>query len=143
MASRRTGRRRGRGALAVVLLLVLAALFLYDQQNRIQTETLEAPSARLPAAFDGFRVVQISDLHGKVFGPENQTLVDKVAALSPDLIAITGDLVDAPLQLEGVPALARALSAIAPTYYVTGNHEWAIRAVSYTHLRAIVSRPYL
>ena len=127
MASRRTGRRRARGALAVVLLLVLAALFLYDQQNRIQTETLEAPSARLPAAFDGFRVVQISDLHGKVFGPENRTLVDKVAALSPDLIAITGDLVDAPLQLEGVPALARALSAIAPTYYVTGNHEWAIR----------------
>ena len=111
MASKRT--RRGRRILLAVLLLSLAgALFLYDQQNRIQPETVEACSPRLPAAFDGFRVVQISDLHGKMFGADNERLLNAVAGLEPDLIAITGD---------------RALSGIAPTYYVTGNHEWAIR----------------
>ena len=120
-------RRRGRGLILLLVLAAACALFLYDQQNRIQTETLEAPSARLPAAFDGFRVVQISDLHGKEFGKDNETLAERVAALEPDLIAITGDLVDDPDQLPLVPVLARALSAIAPTYYVTGNHEWAIR----------------
>ena len=120
-------RRRGRGLLLLLVLAVVCALFLYDQQNRIQTETLEAPSDRLPAAFDGFRVVQISDLHGKEFGEDNKTLVERVAALEPDLIAITGDLVDDPEQLSLIPPLGRALAAIAPTYYVTGNHEWAIQ----------------
>ena len=126
MASKRT--RRGRRILLVALLLFLAgALFLYDQQNRIQPETVDACSPRLPAAFDGFRVVQISDLHGKMFGADNERLLKAVAGLEPDLIAITGDLVDDPAQLSMIPALARALSGIAPTYYVTGNHEWAIR----------------
>lgn len=130
MANRSARRRRRRGPriLPVLLILILAgAWFLYDQQNRIQTETLEVPSPRLPAAFDGFRVVQISDLHGKAFGADSQRLLAEVAALEPDLIAITGDLVDDPAQLPMIPALARALAAIAPTYYVTGNHEWAIR----------------
>ena len=98
MASKRT--RRGRRILLAVLLLSLAgALFLYDQQNRIQPETVEACSPRLPAAFDGFRVVQISDLHGKMFGADNERLLNAVAGLEPDLIAITGDLVDDPAQL--------------------------------------------
>lgn len=111
MASKRT--RRGRRILLVALLLFLAgALFLYDQQNRIQPETVDACSPRLPAAFDGFRVVQISDLHGKMFGADNERLLKAVAGLEPDLIAITGDLVDDPAQLSMIPALARALSGI-------------------------------
>lgn len=130
MASRnggKTARRRGGRLLALLAAVLALALFLWDQQNRLQPETLEVPSARLPAAFDGLRVVQISDLHGKEFGPDNQVLLEAVAALEPDLIAVTGDLVDHPRQLGKLPALARALAAIAPTYYVTGNHEWAIR----------------
>ena len=49
------------------------------------------------------------------------------AEQEPDIIAITGDLIDQALQLEDIPALARGLADIAPTYYVTGNHEWGIR----------------
>lgn len=113
--------------LFLALLLVAGAWFLYDGQNRIQTEEIIVSAPRLPAAFDGLRIVQVSDLHGKEFGPENETLLGAVAALRPDLIAITGDVVDAPEQLEMLPALGARLSAIAPTYYVTGNHEWAIR----------------
>lgn len=127
MASRRVRKRRTRrGWLAALVLLALVCLFLYDQQNRIQPEELTAASDHLPGSFSGFRVVQISDLHGKVFGEENQTLLEEVAALEPDIIAITGDLVDAVDQLDALPALARGFSNIAPTYYVTGNHEWAI-----------------
>ena len=48
----------------------------------------------------------------------------------PDLIVITGDLIDQESQYDALPALMDRLTAIAPTYYVTGNHEWAVRKVN-------------
>lgn len=121
-------KRRGIRTLLILLILVLTGIwFFYDQQNRIQIETLTVPSPRLPEAFDGFRVVQVSDLHGKEFGAGNKTLLEQVAGLEPDLIAITGDLIDDSAQFAMLETVARGLAAIAPTYYVTGNHEWAIR----------------
>lgn len=114
-----------------VLIAVLAAgvLFFWWQQEGIVTEVYHISSERLPAAFDGLRIAVVSDVHGKQFGEENEKLLEKVAALEPDLIAVTGDLIDREEQLSMVPALARGLSHIAPTYYVTGNHEWAVRRV--------------
>ena len=116
-----------RAVLLLLALLVIGGALLYGGQNHIETEELTFSSPRLPAAFDGLRVVQVSDLHGKEFGPENEKLLKAVAALRPDLIAITGDVIDHPNQMNMLAPLARGLTAIAPTYYVTGNHEWAIR----------------
>ena len=129
MATRKSRPRR-RGPLillAAVLVLVAGGLVFYDQQTRIQTETLTVASDRLPAGFDGYRIVQISDLHGREFGEDNKILLEKTAALEPDLIAITGDVIDDPDQMGILEPLARGLTAIAPTFYVTGNHEWAIK----------------
>ena len=59
MASRnggKTARRRGGRLLALLAAVLALALFLWDQQNRLQPETLEVPSARLPAAFDGLQI---------------------------------------------------------------------------------------
>ena len=123
----RPGRRGLRLLLALALVLLAGGLFFYDQQNRIQTETITAASDCLPAGFDGYRIVQISDLHGKEFGEDNHILLEKTAELEPDLIAITGDVIDDPDQMGILEPLARGLAAIAPTFYVTGNHEWAIR----------------
>lgn len=123
----RPGRRGLRLLLVLALVLLAGGLFFYDQQNRIQTETITAASDRLPAGFDGYRIVQISDLHGKEFGEDNHILLEKTAELEPDLIAITGDVIDDPDQMGILESLARGLAAIAPTFYVTGNHEWAIR----------------
>lgn len=121
-------RKHTRRVITILLVLLVAGcIFLYDQQNRIQTEVLSYASPRLPTAFDGFRVVQVSDLHGKEFGDGNETLLKKVAELEPDLIAITGDIVDNVSQFSMITSVAEGLVAIAPTYYVTGNHEWAIK----------------
>lgn len=128
--TRRPRRRRWPRRLTVSLLvLVLLVLFFRWQQEGIRTQTVEVEAAALPAAFDGLRIVHLSDLHGKEFGEGNEKLLEKVAALEPDLIAITGDLIDRESQLEMIPVLAEGLAAIAPTYYVTGNHEWAVRRV--------------
>lgn len=128
--ARRRPRRWGRRAVLLLLLLAALVLFFLWQQNGLKTQTVDVTSPELPAAFDGLRIVHLSDIHGKEFGTDNETLLEKVAALKPDLIAITGDLIDQESQFEMLPALAEGLAAIAPTYYVTGNHEWAVKRVS-------------
>ncbi len=118
-----------RALLTVVLVAAALVLWFFWQQNGLKVQTVNVTSARLPAAFDGLRIVHLSDNHGKEFGEDNERLLNKVAQLQPDLIVLTGDLIDQKSQLETVPALAKGLCAIAPTYYITGNHEWSLRIV--------------
>ena len=90
--------------------------------------TLSFPICR---RFDGCRIVVLSDLHGASFGAHNADLLAAVAAEQPEYIFFLGDLEDKYRgPADGYPAeTARGLSAIAPTYYVTGNHEWAVGGV--------------
>jgi hypothetical protein len=82
---------------------------------------------RLPRALDGFTIAQITDVHvgptvGRRFVAD---FVARVNELAPDLVAITGDLVDGPASIfrRGVEPLADLRSRHG-TYYVTGNHEY-------------------
>ena len=81
----------------------------------------------MPAAFDGLRIAQLSDLHCKEFGADNTRLYAAVERAAPDLIFLTGDLVDeyAEEPVSYARTVGAALSALAPAYFVTGNHEWA------------------
>ena len=83
---------------------------------RYELETdLEAP----------IRIVQLTDLHGHVFGTENDLLIAMVAEEQPDLILMTGDMVDRDAENADVAcALVRALTEVAPVYYGYGNHEY-------------------
>ena len=114
-----------RWMVALLVVLVAGWFFLQWQLWGIQVTVTQVPVSGLPGEFEGLRIVQISDLHGHEYGPDSQDLLELVAQQEPDLIAVTGDLIDQEGQLAMVPALARGLAAIAPTYYVTGNHEWA------------------
>ena len=116
---------RRHGLLSAVVAALLLTGWLIWQQESIVTETCTVTDPRLPAAFEGFRIVHLSDLHGKEFGPGNPRLLAKVAELQPDLIALTGDFIDRAEQVQMLPALLDGLTAIAPTYFVTGNHDWA------------------
>jgi len=88
---------------------------------------VEIPLARWPRALDGFRIVQLSDLH---IGPLldrrfAQSLAERVGALAPDLVVVTGDLVDGSVRRLGdeVAPLA-ALRAPHGVFFVTGNHDF-------------------
>lgn len=128
----RTERRRRRffRPLLLLLLLCAAALWFHWQCWGLQTTRAQMPVAGLPAGFEGCRIVHLSDLHGHEYGAGSESLLARVREAEPELIFLTGDLIDRAEQLTMVPALARGLAAIAPTYYVTGNHEWAVGEVS-------------
>ncbi len=108
---------------AFVYLKFLYYLF-YWENNWIQTTRYELASRRLPAAFDGFVLTQVSDLHGKSFGRDSSKLLERVARERPNLVLITGDIVDEwSYDLEFVARFVAQIGEIAPVLYVTGNHE--------------------
>ena len=126
MKSKR-GRRRVLPRLIVLLAVLAAGWFWFQWQCwGVQTTVTQVELPGLPADFDGLRIAHLSDLHGHEYGEGNSELLEMVAAQEPDIIVITGDLIDRMGQITMVPALAKGLSAIAPTYYVTGNHEWSV-----------------
>lgn len=111
-------------------LAVYLCVDFYLSNHILQLSRLNIALDRLPPGFDGFKVVHLSDWHAAAFGPDNLDLIEMVRQEQPDIIALTGDFVEKAEDLPGMEILCRALAGIAPTYYVTGNHEWGGRIVS-------------
>lgn len=124
-------KRRARRLALLALSVAALAGFLYWDNTALQATRFDPVFTDLPSGFDGCRIVVLSDLHGAEFGRDNADLFAAVAAEDPSYIFFLGDLEDKYRGPEdGYPAeIAQGLSAIAPTYYVTGNHEWAIGGV--------------
>ena len=118
--------RRRKTAALLVLTALLAAGFLLWGNCSLQTTETALVSPALPPAFDGLRIVELADLHGRVFGRGSRRLLAAVRRAEPDLICIDGDLFDEHTDLAMLPPLLRGLCAIAPVYYVTGIHEWRV-----------------
>lgn len=109
----------------VLLSLPLIGTFLHYQNNSVTTSAYTVTTDRLPASFDGFEILQLSDLHNHSFGKQQEHLMQKINKTTPDIIVLTGDLVDA-RRFDDKPTLMliQELVKVAPVYYVTGNHEW-------------------
>lgn len=116
-----------RRLLALLALFALAAGFVYWQNFTLQVETVELLFESLPPQFDGLRVAELSDLHGRSFGKNNVRLLRTLQKARPDMICICGDLFDEKTDLTMLEPLLTGLTDIAPVYYVTGNHEWQVK----------------
>ena len=113
------------------LLVVLIAFVIIGFDQRLETTVYDYTSTKIPEEFEGFRIVQISDFHLKQFGKEEQPLISAIEACAPDIIVMTGDIVDG--EHEDLTPLAQLLEGIhdlAPIYYVSGNHDLASDAVA-------------
>jgi predicted MPP superfamily phosphohydrolase len=121
------GTARARAFAAVAVAAVGAGFGLYAGLRRPAVRRTELRLARWPAGLDGFRIVQISDLHigpllGQRFGAD---VAARVNALAPDLVAVTGDLVDGTVAtLADEVAPLAALRARHGVFFVTGNHDY-------------------
>lgn len=118
---------------AVVLLLLI--LWIAWGNTALKLTVYKVPSDDLPEDFDGYRIAQISDLHNTEIGDHNRRLLTMLQDAQPDLIAITGDLIDSRrTDLDVALAFAEKAAEIAPCCYVPGNHE--SRIDSYDTLKA-------
>ncbi|HZX20985.1 MAG TPA: metallophosphoesterase [Clostridia bacterium] len=116
---------------AGIILLVLAIAFIgifivSNQFLTVTTYNLEYPD--LPVSFDGFRIVQLSDLHNNRFGADNQRLISAINKQSPDIIVMTGDMINSTDRDYSILiSLAENLANKYGTYFVVGNHEQSLK----------------
>ncbi|SOC42859.1 metallophosphoesterase [Salinicoccus kekensis] len=104
--------------------LIAVSRFLYKEDKEIQVTEREFHSEKLPEAFEGFRIVHVSDYHNGWFGWRARHLLDQVRGADGDVIMMTGDVIDRRTpNLGRSKSFIRKLTKIGPVYYVTGNHE--------------------
>ncbi|ATO51119.1 metallophosphoesterase [Brevibacillus laterosporus] len=112
-----------------ILTILLVSLFafsgwVYWGNTAIQTTKININNEKIPESFDGFTIVQVSDLHNAEFGNNQSRLLNAIKAVSPDFIAVTGDLIDSNhTDVAKAMEFINGAIEIAPVYYVTGNHE--------------------
>ena len=116
--------KRTKNLLTVALIIASIALFCMWQNNSITTTKISYSNAKMPEGFNGYTIVQISDLHNKKFGKNQERLLEKIKAVAPHIIVVTGDLIDRrKYDLEAAMIFINGAMKIAPVYYVSGNHE--------------------
>lgn len=120
----------------VILSLILVVLIGWTLwgNTALEVNEYEIVSDRIPQGFDGFRIAQVSDLHNAEFGEGNGKLIEQLSQTDPDIIVITGDLIDSRhTDLNIALEFCREIISIAPVYYVSGNHE--ARVDEYSELK--------
>lgn len=109
---------------SVILIAVVISLFFLWQNNDITITRFDYNNGKIPKEFNGYTIAHISDLHNKEFGKNQKRLLKEVEAISPDIIVVTGDLIDRrKYDLDTAIAFINGAMKVAPVYYVSGNHE--------------------
>ncbi|AUL37433.1 metallophosphoesterase [Bordetella holmesii] len=130
-------RLRPASAAAVPLLALVGSVWGFFNARRLaRVKHIDVPIDGLPAELEGLCIAQISDIHvgPTIKAPYVQAIVDAVNALHPDLIAITGDVVDGSVaQLAAHTRPLADLRAPGGVYLVTGNHEYYSGAASWVN----------
>ena len=130
-------------SLIVFVLLACLAVYIYHGlQTPLTVTTYNYHNKKIPSAFSDYTIVQISDLHCKNFGKNQSELISKIKAAKPDMIALTGDIVDEDHDsISSVEDLLKGIKDLAPIYFVTGNHELtSLAATQYQELLALFQK---
>ncbi|SHK11464.1 metallophosphoesterase [Paramaledivibacter caminithermalis] len=108
-----------------LILFILLFIRIHLEVNTIKVESITINTKKIPKN-KKIKIVHISDLHNKKFSNNNIALLKKIENLRPDIIALTGDIIDAKTtNFRNVYSLLEDLMKInKDIYYVSGNHEW-------------------
>lgn len=111
--------------LSTVLAVIILMISLVAWGNKaLELNEITIDSENLPEAFSGFRIAHVSDLHNDEFGKDNIKLLKLIENADPDIIAVTGDIIDSyTTDVEIALSFMEKAQQIAPCYYVNGNHE--------------------
>lgn len=119
----------------LVLIIFFLARSFYRSNLSFQKTDYAVTSPDIPNSFNGFTICQISDLHGHLFGGQGEALLEAVEERKPDIIVLTGDVISisvnepAKEEKERLGHFLKALSNIAQTFFIPGNHELGMEEV--------------
>jgi predicted MPP superfamily phosphohydrolase len=137
------------GLWSLVLPPLLIAYGAFIGRNRFEVTQVELTFEDLPEEFDGYRIVQISDIHARSFQGREDKLAEAVAkinALEPDLIVFTGDLITMnPNELNSMAHSLKSLKAKDGVISILGNHDYSIysktdEATKKKHLQELIEK---
>lgn len=119
-------------SILIIVCLVCVLLISYFENRRLSVTKYRIADSLIPAAFDGYHIVHLTDLHNASFGRDNERLFQSIRQLKPDIILITGDMIIGKpgADVTFAARTVNALCEIAPVYYSLGNHE--LRTMLYT-----------
>ncbi len=121
---------------AIIVILLILVIWTVWSNTALELNTYTITNNNVPSGFDGFRIAHVSDLHNAEIGNDNEKLIDMLNQSEPDIIAITGDIIDSRnTDIEAALKFAEKAVNIAPCYYVTGNHEARIEEYENLKLR--------
>ncbi|WP_289293719.1 metallophosphoesterase [Romboutsia ilealis] len=107
----------------------------------IECVSYEVKNSKIPKVFDNFKIVQISDLHNRSFGVDNNILLEKIDTLNPDIVCITGDLIDGANEDFSIALnLIDVLSRKYQVYHIIGNHEQKVMMNKYKVDQQVLKR---
>lgn len=110
--------------LVFVALIILAFILLYISTNVIRIKEYTVKNEKLPDNFNNTKIVHISDVHSKIFGKDNSGVIDRVLKINPDLVIMSGDIIDKREEdIEKFVSMYKKIYEKYPTYYSIGNHE--------------------
>ena len=130
-------KKKNRAILFTIIAAVVVGLAIWTVwgNSALMLSKLTVKGSNIPKSFDGYRIAQISDLHNAEFGDRNEKLIEMLQKAEPDIITITGDLIDSSkTDINIALAFAEEAVQIAPTYFITGNHEAMVSAQEYADL---------
>lgn len=105
-------------------IFILMYLYIKYNVNTLEVTRYVVENKKVPKEFDGYNIVQISDLHSKLFGENNKKLIQKIKSLNPDIVVVTGDLIDGENNNYNVALdFMKEISKLYRVYYIIGNHE--------------------
>lgn len=120
---------------AVLLLITLFIVELYISNNILEVSSHSLYIDNLPSSFDNFKILQLSDLHSKEFGDNNSELITKIDVINPDVIFITGDMVNnSDTNMNMFLEILPHISPKYDTYFIVGNHELDLKKKYYNEI---------
>ncbi len=108
-------------AIGVIILLIILLFLAFYNSLVVRNYTIN--SNKLDGN-DSIRIVLITDLHSQIYGENQSKLISLIKKQKPDIIALVGDIADDQEPIDGTKQFLSGIRGLAPTYYVSGNHEF-------------------
>ena len=121
----------------LIILIIIALILIYISNNCLKVTRYIVKNNKIPKSFDGLKIVHISDVHSKIFGKNNYKFFEKINEINPDVIFMTGDIIDdSEKNIKGYVDIYKDLFKKYPIYYSIGNHE---RKLGYKKYKEYIS----